>query len=624
MAVQPFKVKAVFDYSSPHDDDLSFPNGQIITVTEEEDAEWYIGEYTDQSGEKHAGLFPRNFVERYEPAAPPRPLRSRPKKEEPRPVEPEAHTADDTISKSTNTIESTRSEPEITPPSQSPKIAQSAAVKTAPVKPVTAGKPPPPTTAEKPSGNSFKDRIAAFNKSTAPPVAPKPTAPAGGSTFIKKPFVAPPPARNAYIPPPQQAAQPQKVYRRDEDPEVAESQAQAQRDAEQAGLAGGHEGHDGERETETPKATSLKDRIALLQKQQQEQAARKAEAGSKEKAQRSTEISRGPESTEEGPELAKVASPPSLRRQASTSSLDATTSATIHHDPRKPIEPSLRDIASDGNDADQSGAGETTEDAGASSTEVDDSDERTRVGAPSIPSRSSTGGVRNPEAEDLAREEDSDNGHEGEDKKETHTEEVEGEEEIDPEIRRKAELRERMAKMSGGMGMAGIFGGGMPVAKTASAPKRPTKETDCRKSSHETASPPPMQRVPIIPVPGKAMAQSPVVEDTQLEIEKEPEMRLPASATRTSNEAPDGEDIGTQPSSNASDSDLEPSVPAGKFRFLGQITTAGRHYVKALLRAASIDSVIRQSYVDHDGVSEMLLVIEVLSRLALTKNSHTR
>ena len=42
-----FKVKAIYDYASPHDDDLSFALGQIITVTEEEDADWYVGEYVD-------------------------------------------------------------------------------------------------------------------------------------------------------------------------------------------------------------------------------------------------------------------------------------------------------------------------------------------------------------------------------------------------------------------------------------------------------------------------------------------------------------------------------------------------------------------------------------------------
>src|SRR3978361_543326 len=82
MTSPPFKVKAVFEYTSPHDDDLHFPNGQIITVTEEEDDDWYSGEYMDASGEKQQGIFPKNLVEKYEPTAPPRPTRiNRPKKE---------------------------------------------------------------------------------------------------------------------------------------------------------------------------------------------------------------------------------------------------------------------------------------------------------------------------------------------------------------------------------------------------------------------------------------------------------------------------------------------------------------------------------------------------------------
>lgn len=72
-----YKVKAIFEYTSEHDDDLKFPLGQIITVTEEEDAEWLVGQYTDDAGQHQEGMFPRNFVEKYEPVAPPRPTRAR-------------------------------------------------------------------------------------------------------------------------------------------------------------------------------------------------------------------------------------------------------------------------------------------------------------------------------------------------------------------------------------------------------------------------------------------------------------------------------------------------------------------------------------------------------------------
>ena len=56
------EVKAKYDYNSGHEDDLSFASGQILTVIEEIDGEWYFGEYVDGNGRRHQGMFPRNFV----------------------------------------------------------------------------------------------------------------------------------------------------------------------------------------------------------------------------------------------------------------------------------------------------------------------------------------------------------------------------------------------------------------------------------------------------------------------------------------------------------------------------------------------------------------------------------
>ena len=149
----------------------------------------------------------------------------------------------------------------------------------APAPPVAATEPAakapskasPPAVAEKPSGSSFRDRIAAFNKPAAAPVTPfKP----GGSqpSFIKKPFVAPPPSRDAYKPPPREPAP--KVYKREEDPDVKEqiSREPPVSESRPAPIEGGEEGAE-----DRPKPTSLKDRIALLQKQQLEQAQRHPE-----------------------------------------------------------------------------------------------------------------------------------------------------------------------------------------------------------------------------------------------------------------------------------------------------------------------------------------------------------
>lgn len=64
-AFQPFQVRAIWEHISRHKDDLCFSNGQIITVTEEEDENWYMGEYTDAKGVKREGILPRNRVKRY-------------------------------------------------------------------------------------------------------------------------------------------------------------------------------------------------------------------------------------------------------------------------------------------------------------------------------------------------------------------------------------------------------------------------------------------------------------------------------------------------------------------------------------------------------------------------------
>lgn len=54
----PFKVKAVYEYKSEFEDDLNFAEGDVITVTNIEDAEWYSGTLGGKDG-----LFPKNFVE---------------------------------------------------------------------------------------------------------------------------------------------------------------------------------------------------------------------------------------------------------------------------------------------------------------------------------------------------------------------------------------------------------------------------------------------------------------------------------------------------------------------------------------------------------------------------------
>ena len=540
MATPPFHVKALYDYSSTEEDDLKFTNGQIILVTDEEDADWYYGEYEDSAGDKQEGLFPKNFVKPFEPDMPPRPTRSgRSKKdndtpalaseeartlavEEPGAVPPPAPTQSAVMS------EQTFEEPE-------PSVSQAARTETLPPptqKPSqpAAPKPAPPSTAEKPALGSFRDRINAFNKSTAPPPAPnKPSnlGASGGSGFIKKAFVAPPPSKNAYVSPPREPP-PQKMYRREEDPEIV---AQASNDVENEGQINQSQvAVSAEAGEDQPKPTSLKDRIALLQKQQMEQASRHAEASQKkEKPKRTAKKQSDPqemvadaEDDAEGEQIERMNSTEATGKRSIEASRDAVSSGTHHTKTSKspeatpvasPTAIGLRDFMSDPNDADQSGVGDT-EDGEELSTGRDDSDEIPRRKNSIPPQKPSQAPLRDADVGDEEDNADEDDVVEEED------------EDVDPEVKRRMEIRERMAKMSGGMGMAGMFGppGGM-------APKAPAKRGTASSESKLSANSVSAQAdsglssrappVPIMPMPGLQKVRSPEQNGAQPEVTEE-------------------------------------------------------------------------------------------------------
>ena len=493
MPFTPFKVKAVYEYNSAEPDDLTFPNGQIITVTEASDDDWYTGEYTSASGEQVEGIFPRNFVEKYEPAIPSRPARA-PKKapvaeHDPEPPTPRSPPAAQLPPQSAPVAEP---EPEVPKPAPEPatSIEEPVSTKMAelaqpPAAPVNEPKSPPakrgpPPIAEKPTGNSFKDRIAAFNKPAAAPVAPFKPGGSAATGFIKKPFVAPPPSKNAYVPPPRELP-PQRVFHREEESsehsQPAERAAPLPVQAEDAG------------DDDQPKL-SLKDRIAALQKQQMEQAQRQAEpAQKKEKPKRPPKKRSEPvEEPELAPEPAlerldtneTVGKPsldlsgesdsgrPSLQRQESAQSA------------RTPLQPP-RELVSDTNDADDSGAADTEDAQEEVSTEEDRPVSKGGVSA----SDSKRPVPQQAEAEEGDGEDD----------------EEDTEEDEDPEVRRKRELRERMAKMSGGMGMMGMFGapgGAAPPPRKPRQSQEHTRESENRAQEEAARAPP----VPIMALPG--------------------------------------------------------------------------------------------------------------------------
>lgn len=518
----PYKVKAIYEYRSEEPDDLSFDNGQIITVTEEDDVDWYTGEYVNAAGQKLEGIFPRNFVEKYEPAIPTRPTRTQRKVPQPGPV------AEDAPSSAVTAATTETAPPAVSAPPPAHEVSNEAEVdrpkelggptaaglpqpETQPTagapaveetKPAPVKKQPPPVV-EKPASSSFKDRIAAFNKPAAAPIAPfKPGGSGAGTGFIKKPFVAPPPSRNAYVPPPRDPPPP-KVYRREEDVEHARDEPEREvRPAVVSDQAPVDE--------DPPKPTSLKDRIALLQQQQLENAQRQAEsARKKEKPKKpskprteSAEALVEPE--DDGGHLERVPTEKS-RKASELPGEEAPVRRSTDESGAAPTPPlPSRELVSDTNDADDSGAADT-EDNHDVSTEEERSKPRS-VKSPPIVAK-----------------------HEAAAPADAEEEEEDTEEEEDPEIRRRRELRERMAKMSGGMGMMGMFGAGAaPPAPKKPKPHKDEKAADPAREEEEVQRAPP---VPIMALPGMSNAQTMPRPSRELEPEDGEAAAQPTSTT---------------------------------------------------------------------------------------------
>lgn len=617
MSAPPFRVKAVYDYTSPHDDDLKFALGQIITVTQMEDEDWYFGEYTGASGGKEAGIFPRNFVERYEPETPPRPTRpSRPKKEAEStlpaasraPVEGIHNKPEQDEVRKEATISPAVVQPAVTAveqsemPSTNDKVfsaqgsyspierSQTVTASDRSTKPTSqaSSKAPSPAFTEKPTGGSFRDRIAAFNKPAAPPIAPpKPggTIAPGPTSFIKKPFIAPPPSRDAYVPPAREIP-PQRSYRREEEPSITEG---TPHDAHSVALSAPPPPAKDANEDTQPKPTSLKERIALLQKQQMEQAARHAEAAQKkEKPKRPPkkrmesqedvdtarmEIGEGElERIDSGKTVGKRSLDANHEHGTPPSRSSTKRSLNREGEQRKDSVGGSKELISDGNDADQSGAGDT-EDTGDFSTERDDSDEKpnAKIHAPlpiglQGPTRNEEGGGRedNADGEDEQEEDDGD----GEDQ----------EDEVDPEVKRRLDIRERMAKMSGGMGMAGMFGppgampmpviGGPRIQKGSGSSERKLASSQGAQGTDPPSTSGRAPPVPTMPMLGTQRVRSPEQVDRQLEVERDDTVATPPiSQSRAPDDVADVEDLNSgrpSPSQNPKvETARSPPVPQG-------------------------------------------------------------
>jgi len=536
----PFKVRAIFDYESAHDDDLSFMAGETITVTSVEDADWYYGEYTEKAtGVKKQGIFPMNFVERLAVEVPARPSRTRnPPEPEPviiteasavRPLSPVPGPVPQPIvvQPPPAAVAPTYKQEEPPAPKPQPVIGSPPVPK--PVKPSSPEpvkqKPPPPPPAEKSASvaSSFRDRIAAFNKQAEAQAPVKPAAPWGApgpkASFVKKPFVAPPPSKNAYIPP---IVSHVPKPRRDEDAprDVAEPTSPTPVAEEEPPV----------------KIGSLKDRIAALKHMQLDPAGKPKPKPPKPKSRpegESSAIGLTPAAEQaqaaptlpegEGDGLENVGKEPvavrnvELEDAIQTKDIINPEQSAISARAKKSVE--MRRAAAGVGDEGAESAG----DADVSSSGGHDIE----VPRPKAPARKA---ARHGQEKGDDGDDEGANDGPPESPDEEEAEREQGEEEIDPEVARRLAIRERMMKMSGGMGMHGMVFGGPPGMGGMPKKKAPESRAPGESERREEDQRPAPAMVPIFPMggfglpgmkpPAQKQPEPEVREDTDSEAEE--------------------------------------------------------------------------------------------------------
>ncbi|KAK9457325.1 hypothetical protein V1511DRAFT_493323 [Dipodascopsis uninucleata] len=570
-SASPFKVRAVYEYLSDHPDDLSFPVDQVITVTEEEDEEWLHGRYFDKNGTLKEGMFPRNFVEviveEEGPKVPAHPSRPRPQStviaasptsaavtvsaSSTTPVYEKLASQSNSSTASATRFEASQKELEteqggyesdIETQSESLAIASKTTSAPAPVPAVvptlstmtsapahtsapghtsapSREQPATPADTDKPSvRSSFKDRIAAFNTANAAPIIP--SAKPQPTSFVKKPFVAPAPS--SYIPPVPSTPKPKPAYDTEASPRTS-------LDEETAPVDDSHS-------VQEPIVTggSLKDRIALLQQmqlKQQQQAAKTAKKKTKKKPTDpvSDEMSGSRADVEDIADDMQSRRSAEQRRGAPELSQPfeddtvATEEEAYADDEETPIpSEAAEDLARRSTDSVRADIRRSFDRAGPV--------EARRESLESRESRSEgrfSGEYDDRDGTVVQREEppnEEDDGDEEEDE----------EEEIDPEVARRLAIRERMAKMSGGMGMPfalpGVMGMpmGMPMGGGIPKPAAKKEKPQPDEPAQEEVKPVPILPIlapPVVPTMNENNEEEYDDEEQQEKVEKEAEVQ---------------------------------------------------------------------------------------------------
>ncbi|KAG7919597.1 hypothetical protein KL905_003462 [Ogataea polymorpha] len=364
----PYTVIAKYPYTPSAEnasDDLAFRAGQLITVTDEVDADWLFGT-TKTGGELVSGYFPRNFVEKQ--------AEDEPELPETAAVAPDA--PDETQSPAEPKGEPPVAQPPVPDPvsDSAPDPVPESVIESIPEpSPLRRESTEPVQSTIEHGTSDFKHKLQSFNVSSAPPMPGQTIA---DPNFTKKPFVAASP-HSTYISPLER-----RETRSDErrvssgsgtappPPLPAQSTADEPTSAEE----------------DAPRLT-LKERLRLLEERQREE--------------------------------------------------QAAAEALMKRREEKKKKEMLKEEPAEENDE----------------TEQEE--------------------------------------HKEETEHETATEDEEDEE--DEEEAKRRQLRERMAKLSGGMGMIGMMGFGAPM---------PTKEKKVKESKRtdDEAAPPDLAPVPVLPI----------------------------------------------------------------------------------------------------------------------------
>ncbi|KAG7845360.1 hypothetical protein KL941_003206 [Ogataea angusta] len=278
----PYTVIAKYPYTPSAEnasDDLAFSAGQLITVTEEVDADWLFGT-SKTGGELVSGYFPRNFVERQAED------------------EPESVGTADTVPDARAETQSPAErqveppvEPPVAQPSVSDPVPQSVAqatpdplsLRSETAEPVQSAQPQ--STIEH-GTSDFKHKLQSFNISSAPPMPGQAVA---DPNFAKKPFVAASP-HSAYVSPVERRES------RSDERRVSSGSATVPLPAQPAA------DEPANAEEDAPRMT-LKERLRLLEeRQREEQAAAEALMKRREEKKKKKEMQREEEPAEENEE----------------------------------------------------------------------------------------------------------------------------------------------------------------------------------------------------------------------------------------------------------------------------------------------------------------------------------